>query len=145
MKTSFRFLLMVLLSGCSGMLCSQTLDVHITNIRSTKGQICLAIFADEVGFKAERTCWEMKCIKKNIVNGELHIQIPFKEGEWGFSVLDDENGNGKMDYNLFGIPREGFGLSNYFHRGILKPVFEDFSFKIKKNELKTITVQMKYL
>jgi len=135
---------MILLSGCSGMLCSQTLDVHITNIRSTKGQLCLAIFVDEAGFKAERTCWEMKCAKKNIVNGEFQIKIEFRPGTYGMSVLDDENHNGKMDYNLVGIPREGFGFSNYFLRGILKLAFDDFKFDIQKNETKKLTVKMKY-
>ena len=135
---------MVLLSGCSGMLCAQTLDVHITNIRNTKGQICLAIFADEAGFKAERTCWVMKCDKKNFINGEFLIKIEFRPGTYGMSVLDDENYNGKMDYNLVGIPREGFGFSNYFHRGILKPAFDDFKFDIQKNETKKLFVKMKY-
>ena len=124
---------------------AQTIDVVIKNIRNTKGQLCLAIFADEAGFKSERTCWNMKCIKKDIVKGEFHIQIPFRSGEWGFSVLDDENNSGKMEYNLIGMPREGFGFSDYFLTGLHRPVFKDFSFKIEKYETKMITVRMKYL
>ena len=135
---------MVLLSGCSGMICAQTLDVHITNIRNTKGQLCLAIFADETGFKAEKPCWEMKCSKKDIVNGEFRIQIPIQKWKWGFSVLDDENGTGKMEYNLFGIPRKGFGFSDYYQKGLFKPHFDDFSFYVKKNEIKNLIIRMKY-
>lgn len=144
MKTRFKLVLMVLLSGCSGMICAQTLDVHISNIRNTKGQLCLAIFANEGDFKDEKTCWVMKCDKKDFKNGEFHIKIEFRPGTFGMSVLDDENYNGKMDYNLFGIPREGFGFSNYFHRGILKPVFDDFKFDIQKNESKKLFVKMIY-
>jgi len=144
MKTSFKFLLITAISGFSNILCAQILDVHITNIRNTKGQLCLAIFADETGFKAEKPCWEMKCSKRDIVNGEFRIQIPFRAGKWGFSVLDDENGSGKMEYNFLGIPNEGFGFSNYFHNGILKPAFDDFKFDIQKNETKKLTVKMKY-
>lgn len=144
MKTGFRFFLMVLLSGLPDIIYTQTIDLHITDIRNTKGQLCLAIFADEDSFKAERTCWEMKCDKKDLVNGEFQIKIEFRAGTYGLSVLDDENHNGKMDYNLFGIPREGFGFSNYFHKGILKPVFDDFKIDIQKNEIKKLTVKMKY-
>jgi uncharacterized protein (DUF2141 family) len=46
--------------------------------------------------------------------------------------LDDENSTGKMEYNMFGIPREGFGFSNYYHKGLLKPHFDAFSFSVKK-------------
>jgi uncharacterized protein (DUF2141 family) len=124
---------------------AQTINVVIKDIRNTKGQLCLAIFADEAGFKSEKTCWNMKCLKKDIVKGEFHIQIPFRCGEWGFSVLDDENNNGKMEYNLIGMPREGFGFSNFYLTGLHRPVFKDFSFKIIQNETKTVIVRMKYL
>jgi len=126
------------------MICAQTLDVHITNIRNTKGQLCLAIFTDEEDFKDEKTCWVMKCDKKDLVNGEFQIKIEFRSGTYGMSVLDDENYDGRMDYNLLGIPREGFGFSNYFHKGILKPTFDDFKFDIQKNEIKKLLVKMKY-
>jgi len=136
--------LVIVISWFSTSLFAQILDVHITNIRNTKGQLCLAIFADEAGFKAERTCWEMKCNKKDFVNGEFEIIIPFKQGKWAFSVLDDENESGKMEYKLLTIPREGFGFSNYYHKGINHPNFNDFSFYLKKNETKIITIRMKY-
>ena len=144
MQTHFKFIFTIVFTVFVTILNAQILDVHITNIRNTKGQLCLAIFADEAGFKAERTCWEMKCDKKDFINGEFQIKIEFRPGTYGMSVLDDENYNGKMDYNLFGIPREGFGFSNYFHRGILKPAFDDFKFDIQRNETKKLFVKMKY-
>lgn len=127
------------------LLCAQTLDVHILNIRNTKGQICAAIFADQAGFKKEKPCWKEVYSKKNILNGELHIQIPFRAGEWGFSVLDDENYTCKMEYNFIGIPLKGFGFSGYTLKGLHRPVLKDFSFKLAKDETKTIIVRMKYL
>ena len=126
-------------------LCAQTLDVHILNIRNTKGQLCAAIFVDEAGFKKEKPCWKQVYSKKNLLNGELHIQIPFRAGEWGFSVLDDENNSGKMEYNFIGIPCEGFGFSGFIPKGLHRPVFKDFSFTVAKNETKIIIVRMKYM
>ena len=144
MQTHFKFIFTIVFTVFVTILNAQILDVHITNIRNTKGQLCLAIFADEVGFKTEKTSWALKCCKKDIMNGEFHIQIPIQAGKWGFSVLDDENGTGKMEYNLFGIPREGFGFSNYYQKGLLKPHFDDFSFYVKKNEIKNLIIRMKY-
>jgi uncharacterized protein (DUF2141 family) len=137
------FISLLVVSG--SILSAQTMDVHILNIRNTKGQLCMAIFADQTGFKAEKPCWKQVYSKNNIRNGEVHIQIPFRIGEWGFSVLDDENKSFKMEYNFIGIPLEGFGFSGFFVKGIHRPVFSDFCFTIEKNETKTIIVRMKYL
>lgn len=135
------FVAFVLLSQIAS---SQTLDVHIKNIKSAKGQVCIAIFADAAGFQSEKTIWETKCAKKLVSKGTLDLTIPLRAGKYGVSVLDDENMNGKMEYNLLGIPREGFGFSNYYHRGFCKPAFDDFSFVVEKDEVVDITVYMKY-
>jgi len=69
--------------------------------------------------------------------------IEKKRKSWlGFVILDDENG--KMNY-LLKIPREGFGFSNYLHKGIKVPTFNDFSFTVEKNKTIEINVTMKYL
>ena len=145
MKTVSKYMFLFVLCELGNFIYAQNLDIRIVNIRNKNGQLCLAVFADEAHFKEEKTCWAMKCTKKEVVNGEFHIQIPFQPGEWAFSVLDDENGNGKMEYNFMGIPREGFGFSDYFLKGLHRPVFKDFSFILGKNETKTITVRLKYL
>jgi len=124
---------------------SQTLDVCIKNIHGMNGQICVAVFADEAGFEAEKTVWRTICPKSKVVNGELHMKIHMQPGKYGLSVLDDENENRKMDYKLFGIPREGFGFSNYYQKPLRKPVFDDFSFVVEKNVTMQITIMMRYL
>lgn len=125
-------------------LLAQSLDVHVKGIRSTTGQLCVAIFADEAGFKSEKPVWEMKYPKDTIRKGEFKLNIPIAAGKYGLSVLDDENGNGRMNYNILGIPQEGFGFSNYFHQGIKVPSFNQFSFFLEKDEVSEIKVIMKY-
>lgn len=144
MSTLKRYILLSMYVAFPLWLCGQILDVQIKNIRNTKGQLCIAIFADQNGFKAEKPIWEMKYCKKELTTGELRIRIPIKEGKYGLSVLDDENENGKMNYGILGIPREGFGFSNYVHKGIKVPCFTDFSFGIKKEDRVEIKVEMKY-
>ena len=125
-------------------LSAQLIELNLKAVRSTTGNLNIAIFADEKGFKSEKPIWESKLSKSTVQNGEIQVQIPFKAGHFGISVLDDENNSGKMEYNLLRIPREGFGFSNYYHKGLRRPKFDDFDFYIEKNERKKITVLMKY-
>jgi uncharacterized protein (DUF2141 family) len=47
-----------------------------------------------------------------------HIKLPALEpGEYMISVFHDNNKNGKMDYNLLGKPKEGYGFSGKFYCG----------------------------
>ncbi len=125
---------------------SQSLNVTIKNLKaSTKGTIRIAVFSDEKGFKSEKDFFTVNCDKKKIKNGVLNIQVPVKAGIYGLSVLDDENDNGKMEYNILGVPREGFGFSNFSLKKLKKPKFDDFSFPIKDDEVKDIQVIMRYM
>jgi len=144
MSNYSKYISILALSLIGNFLSAQKLMVHFTNIRNNNGQLCLGIFANQAEFKTEKPCWKLICSKKEIKNGEYSIQIPFHEGLWGFSVLDDENGSRKMEYNIIGIPREGFGFSNYLAKGLHRPVFNDFSFQLKKDETKALLVQLTY-
>ncbi len=124
---------------------AQTLEVCITNIRNTKGQLCVAIFTNDQDFKAEIPFWEKQYTKADVDNKTFRIVIQIPPGIYGMSVLDDENSDGKMKYNFVGLPLEGFGFSNYKHKGIRKPRFKQFSFNIEINQKKLIEVEMTYL
>lgn len=137
-------LVFLLFSLMSVLVSAQTLDIHIKNIRNQKGQICIAVFANQDEFTAEKTLFYMKCNKNEVVNGELHLQLPFRAGKFGVSVLDDENKTGRMEYGFLGIPKKGFGFSNFYLKGLSKPVFDDFSFNLNTNEVKLLDVIMKY-
>ncbi|MDO9634599.1 MAG: DUF2141 domain-containing protein [Paludibacter sp.] len=124
---------------------SQTLEVCITNIRNTKGQLCVAIFQNDQEFKSEVPFWERHYDKADIENKTFRLVILVPPGEYVLSVLDDENSDGKMNYNIVGFPLEGFGFSNYKHRGISKPRFNQFCFQVAINQKLLIDVEMTYL
>lgn len=44
------------------------------------------------------------------------MQIP--AGEYAIQVYQDTNNNRRLDFGLFGIPREPVGISNWNGRGI---------------------------
>lgn len=126
-------------------LSSQTLEVCVKNIRSTKGQLCVAIFKSDSDFIAEIPLWENKYCKSAVREKVIRFIVPVLPGRYGVSVLDDENNDGKMNYNIIGLPTEGFGFSNYIHKGIRKPKFKNFCFDVGLSQKIMIEVDMVYL
>ena len=122
---------------------AQTITVKITNIRNSNGNIAFYIFKDNTSFDQKKPCFEEIYPKTNLINELMIIELKFKPGVYGILVLDDENKDGEMKYNWLGIPREGYGFSNYYHTGIFKPSFEDFDF-IVSEKAEIVQVKMKY-
>jgi len=74
-----------------------------------------------------------KVICNNVINGE-----------YAAVVVHDSNGNGKMDHNFIGMPKEQFGFSNNFTPFLSPPKFKDCSFKVQE-KLVNINVKMQYI
>jgi uncharacterized protein (DUF2141 family) len=144
MKTNLKPLILLVLVLITHLLSAQILDIHIRDVRNQKGQLCVAVFANQKNFNAEKTFYDMKFSKNELVNGELHVQLALKPGKFGVSVLDDEDKSGKMEYGFLGIPKKGFGFSDYYLKGFTKPSFDDFCFTVEKNQVKKLVVRMKY-
>jgi len=138
-----KILLLLLLPARSGN--SQTVEVFITGIRSEKGQIVIGVFKDDESFQKEESFMEKRFVKSGISNREMRVQFSLETGIYGLSLLDDENSNGKMEYNVLGIPKEGFGFSDYYHKGIKKPKFDSYKFSINKDQTKRITIRIRYM
>lgn len=62
-------------------------------------------------------------------------------GEYALVVYHDENGNGRLDRNFIGIPREPLGFSNsYRPKG--PPTFSRAAFTLENTETKTFDVSL---
>ena len=123
---------------------AQTLTIKISGIRNSKGDIRLAFFKTEKSFRNENPAFEKVIKKPSLKDGCITVKYSdIKSGTYGIALLDDENRNGEMDYRFF-VPTEGFGFSNYFHRGMKKPRLNYFSFNFGKYD-KTISIKVKYM
>lgn len=119
------------------------LEIFITNVRSGKGHVSIALFKGETGFPENSEKAYLLQISE-ITNGKAKFE--FKDlppGEYAFAILHDENKDGIMQKNLFGIPKEGFGFSLNFKPSFGKPTFEDTSFRMPSKESK-IEIRMIY-
>jgi len=123
---------------------AQTINVKITDIRSEKGNIILSVFRDQESFSREKPARLTVIPKTELQKGSLTTHINnLNPGIYGIALLDDENGNGKMDYRLL-IPQEGFGFSDYYSERLVKPVFEDFSFNLESED-RTVNIRLRYI
>jgi uncharacterized protein (DUF2141 family) len=144
-KRIFTLIAILLLQYPAIQLCAQDVEVTITGIRSEKGQIVIGFFKDDATFQKEDAFLSKKFPKKDIKNGEMKVQFSMDPGLFGLSLLDDENSSGLMEYNFLGIPKEGFGFSDYYHTGIKKPKFDAFKFTLTKDQNKKITIKIRYM
>lgn len=120
-----------------------TLEVVVTDIRNSKGNLVMGFYKDSKSF-SKRTPFMSKVVEKTTMrNGVVKFTISLPPGTYGIALLDDENKNGKADYG-FVLPIEGFGFSDFYHRGVFAPTFTDFDFELGSAD-KTVAVKLKYM
>lgn len=85
-----------------------TLEIAIGNVRVARGRVHVDICREHEFLKdcsvvaeAPAVAGTTKIVVRNLPPGDYAIQATL-----------DENGNGRVDRGLFGIPREGVGFSN---------------------------------
>jgi uncharacterized protein (DUF2141 family) len=93
------------------------LRVDILGVKSTDGQIRVALFDSEKTFLHS----PVRSGSVGIEQSQGHWQVNgLPPGFYALAVYHDRNGNGKLDSNMLGIPLEPYGFSNDA-RGILGP------------------------
>lgn len=139
MKKTILFLVVM---GCALAITvqAQSLTVSIKNVKSDKGTIRVGIFNSQTDFLKKQLYGQIVKSK----NGELQVvfeNVPV--GVYAVSIIHDENENGELDSNFFGIPKEGFGFSNDAMGTFGPPSFEKASFKLTENT--ALTINLKYM
>ncbi|HNY15199.1 MAG TPA: DUF2141 domain-containing protein [Bacteroidales bacterium] len=142
-KTLLPSLMMLMMFN--SVLPAQEIEVTVQGIRSSKGEIVIGVFKDEATYMREEAFLSRKFAKDSLVNGVMKIRFTVEPGIYGLTLLDDENSSGLMEYNFLGIPKEGFGFSDYYHSGFTKPKFDAFRFTTEKGQKKNLTVKIRYM
>lgn len=65
---------------------------------------------------------------------DVSATLDLPAGEYAVSVFLDENGNGKLDTNVIGIPRERFGFSNNPRILTGAPSYRDCAVRVLEQE-----------
>jgi uncharacterized protein (DUF2141 family) len=114
-----------------------TVNITITNLENSSGYIHLS-FLDENNK-------ELRSLSEKITNKQCTLTInDLKPSKYAFKYFHDENNNNKkMDTNVIGIPKEGYGFSNNAKGRFGPPDFKDTIFEIKNDT--TIICTINYI
>jgi uncharacterized protein (DUF2141 family) len=133
-------LLALLLTGTATCASSATLNVTIDQIRVQSGELRLALYDSEDAWKGTA---KAVAGRGGAPDGSTALNFSFEDlapGRYALRVMHDENSNGKLDRNLLGMPKEGYGASNN-PKVMRAPRFDESSFEIGETDL-TIVVSL---
>jgi uncharacterized protein (DUF2141 family) len=138
------FTLFVLLIANTSSVASEStgnLIVNISGFPSSDGFAMVALNNSEESYKGGENEAIAK-IKTRVIDQKAQVifeNLPY--GSYGVSLYHDENGNGKMDKNVMGIPKEAYGFSNNAKGFFGKPSYKDVVFQLNSAE-KQITINL---
>jgi uncharacterized protein (DUF2141 family) len=133
---------MMLLCGISASAQQYTLDVAVSGMHSDKGSLYISLYNSEKGFPRDPR-GAIRLTHAPIVNGISTFRFTkLLPGTYAIACFHDENGNGKLDANFFGIPSEGIGISNNAAGFLGPPKFRDAKFSLNRDT--AITIRIKY-
>lgn len=110
-----------------------SLTVSVSGIRNDKGQVFIQLWNAPGGFpkQAEKAYKYVAIDANKAVNGVITTTFSSPApGTYAVSILHDENRNGKMDTNAFGIPKEGWAVSNKVITHMHAPSYQQASFQL---------------
>ncbi len=65
-------------------------------------------------------------------------------GVYAVSVMHDENDNRKLDRNLFGVPTEGYGVSNNHTYALSSPKWDESKFVVESGKSVGLGIALRY-
>jgi uncharacterized protein (DUF2141 family) len=65
-------------------------------------------------------------------------------GTYAVAVVHDENGNGRLDKNLLGVPSEGYGVSHNRTYALSSSKWEESRFSVTSAEPMVMRVNLRY-
>jgi len=113
--------------------------VEIHNVTVNGGIVYIGIYTDEESFRRINPERIIAIEPKSVI---LLQEIQLPEGEYVIGLLQDSNGNGNMDYGMFGIPKEPYGWSNM--NGKNPGNFNELKFRINKQNNRIIISLVKW-
>ncbi|WP_053002227.1 DUF2141 domain-containing protein [Kordia jejudonensis] len=109
-----------------------TIKVNIKGIQSEKGQIVFMLFNKDEGFPKEVNKAYKKGYVKEFSDTASYTFKDLPHGTYAIVIFHDENGDGKIESNFFGMPKEPVGASNLTKRS--KPNFKKCSIELNTSE-----------
>ncbi|HUH83399.1 MAG TPA: DUF2141 domain-containing protein [Stellaceae bacterium] len=136
-----RGIALALLLLAASPLSAAELVITVDGIRSDRGDIRVSVYASAAEWpdKSARANDQVKKAQQGSV--VFRYQLP--PGIYAANGYHDENGNGKFDTSLIGLPEEGYMFSNNVSPFLSAPSFDSASFKLPR-EGAAISMRVQY-
>jgi uncharacterized protein (DUF2141 family) len=119
-----------------------TLRVQVSSFRNTKGTLNCRLFTQPSTFPNGEGG---KSVRVAIEGTEASCTFEdVGPGTYAIAVVHDENGNGRLDKNLFGVPVEGYGVSNNRTYAMSSPKWNESKFEWPGTESAVQRVSLRY-
>jgi len=118
--------LLLAAAAASATASAATVEVRVTEVAGGKGSVKVAVcdrerFLKQCAYSASAPARD----------GENVIPVPnVPKGTWAVLAYQDENGNGELDRNLLGIPKENYGFSRDAASKFGPPGFDDAKIEV---------------
>jgi len=103
------FFLSTLISPAQTESKGQTITVTINNIKNNTGKVIMSLHSADTFMKTNGLQSAESIIEENKVIITFQNVLP---GEYAIMCVHDENNNKQMDFELNGMPKESYGVSN---------------------------------
>lgn len=110
-----------------------SLDIAVDGVRSSKGSIRAGIY--------DASDRPVATTVAPATPGRVTLSIrDLAPGDYAVKLYHDEDGDGRLDKNLFGLPREGYGFSNHAKAKFGPPSFEAMRVTVAGNATTAATL-----
>jgi uncharacterized protein (DUF2141 family) len=106
------------------------LTVIVENVNKDEGNIGVLVFNSSKGWPEDRLA-ALKDVVVDAHPGTVTVTVTdLPAGDYAVAIAHDVNKNHKLDKNLFGKPKEQWGMSNNPHATIKAPAFSTAKFTL---------------
>lgn len=99
------------------------LTIEVSGITPDRGKVYVAVYDRPDTFPTGR-----QRVSQALVPQDRHLTVQFKDlppGHYAAAAYQDLNGNGKLDKNFLGIPKEPYGFSQEARGTMGPPTFAE--------------------
>lgn len=109
----------------------QIITVEVNNVTNNNGKVIFGLHTKDTFMKTE----SIQSAESLIEDGKVKVTFNnVQPGTYAIMVLHDENDNKRMDFELNGMPKENYGMSNN-PVSFGPPQFTDAKFVVAEEDL----------
>jgi len=118
------------------------ITVTVSTVRGLEGHIICALFDSADGF--DKRLPVMKVTVSPAIPSVTCVFHGVKAGSYAVTAIHDENDDDKLDKNFFGMPKEGYGVSNNHTYAMHGPSFSESIVAVSGTAETVLSIQLRY-